>query len=107
MSADYSFERRSIILLIVGTLLLFFLFFFLGVLAGLSMERSRDDSKSKVKVVQSSETDKSDDEAVNVTNDQSKSKALAKETEVKPVSPEFKEISPEAEKPAISKPKIE
>ena len=106
MPAEYSFEKRSIILLIVSITFLFALIFFLGLLIGSSMERSDPDSKQKLEAV--AVDDKTSERTAREQSDlKSENSELAKETEPKPASPEFKEVSPKSEMPTISQPKKE
>lgn len=104
MTSDFHFEKKSIVILISGTFVLAILVFFLGMLIGLSIERpaSKTGESQKVTV----EEPKSEGRIEAGKHDPSQT-SLAKETESKPVNPEFKQVSPKAEIPPISKPKTE
>lgn len=107
MTAEYSFEKKSIAILLSATIFLFILIFFLGLLIGLGMERSDPTSKPAVEIAESSAKDQNETNVVAAGQGKSENSELVKETSPQPASPEFKDVSPKSELPAISQPKAE
>lgn len=107
MTADYSFEKKSVYLLALSILALMILVFFLGLLVGLGIERSEPKTNVKTDTSEPVKQSTAEAEAPADRDVQAQKTDLSQEIEPKPVTPEFKEVSPQAEQPSISQPKKE
>ncbi len=94
-------------MLLTSTFFLFALIFFLGLLIGLNVERSDLKNRKQVEAVESASDKKTSVPAGTTAQTTSNNSELVTETKLKPASPGFKEVSPTAELPKISKPKTE
>jgi hypothetical protein len=107
MTAEYSFEKRSVIILSLSIVTLLILVFFLGLLLGLGMEPTEPRAKAQLEANEPSKQQAEETASPAAGDVQAMKSDLSKETETKPVAPEFKEVSPQAEQPRISQPKKE
>ena len=104
MASDFRFNKKGLVILVSSISGLLILVFLLGFLIGLGIERPAEQSGRTDKVT----VEKPQAEAVSEAENTDLEKvSLTKETKPKPVTPEFKEVSPKAEIPPISKPKTE
>ncbi|MBU3913907.1 hypothetical protein KKA14_00045 [bacterium] len=107
MASEYGFEKKTIRLLMSGIFVLFILVFCLGLLIGLSVERKDDTAQKKLKIAHDSEIKPVEAAQGDDVKQEKNKTVLAKETESRPVSPEFSETAPTAELPKISRPQQE
>ncbi|MBU2510638.1 hypothetical protein KJ966_04850 [bacterium] len=107
MTAEYSFEKKSIVILLSSTFILFMLIFFLGLLTGLNIERSNPEAQKQIETVGSSSNKNESVQAGTAVKVDTKNPELVTETKPKAASPEFKEVAPTAELPNISQPKTD
>ena len=105
--SEYSFEKKSIITLIISMIVLLILVYFLGLLTGMGMDRPEQNSSTQLTASAPTEEQAQESESIEVANTSTKKSALSYETEPKPVTPDFKSVSPKAEQPGISQPKKE
>lgn len=105
--SEYSFEKRSIVTLIISMIVLLILVYFLGLLTGMGMDRSEQNPSTQLTASTSPEEESQSSDSTEVAKTNTKKSALSYETEPRPVTPDFKEVSPKAEQPGISQPKKE
>ncbi len=105
--SEYSFEKRSVITLIISMIVLLVLVYFLGLLTGMGMDRSEQGSSSQLTASTTTEEEVQSSDSIEAAKTSTKKSALSYETESKPVTPDFTEVSPKAEQPGISQPKQE
>lgn len=86
---------------------LLILVYFLGLLTGLSIGGPASDPGQRLNAENQAVNENRVAEQTQGTQSQASKDDLAKETKTKPVTPEFKSVSPQAEQPPISEPKKE
>ena len=97
-------SKTSITFLVIIGIILQGLVFFVGMVVGYNLDRpEREKVEQSAVVEEKNQTDIKSTQGDG--NEKQGNSKVAEETEVRPVSPEFEESSPAADKPSLSKPK--